>query len=114
MAECQAHPGNLVPGCRWCRAGITDDTKGRLVVRVADAVPGARTPSAVVEACAVCLRPVYVDRVATPDPPGEVLTLVCTMCAMENPDTRPQVITMMKAMLRLGSVLPPARKGQTA
>lgn len=110
MPECASHPGNLVPGCRWCRAGITDDTRGRLVVRTADMrdVPG---PGTVVEACAVCLRPVYVDRVATPDPPGESLALVCTVCALESPDTRPQVLRLLTAALRLGSVLPPAEKG---
>lgn len=111
MAECSIHPGNLAAGCRWCRAGIADDTRGRLVVRVADAVPGARTPWAVTEACAVCSHPVYVDRVATPDPPGETLTLACTVCALENPDTRPQVLGMMTAALRLGSALPPASGG---
>lgn len=84
------------------------------MIRVADAVPGARTPAAVVEACAVCLHAVYVDRVTIPDPPGETVTLVCTVCALENPDTRPQVINMVKATLRLRSVLPSAAKGQAA
>jgi hypothetical protein len=108
VAECSIHPGILAAGCRWCRAGITDDTQGRLVVRVADGLP---SPTSVIEACAVCREPVYVDRVATPDPPGEKLTLVCTVCSLENPDTRPQVLGMMTAALRLGSALPPASGG---
>lgn len=110
MPECPHHPGVLLAGaeCRWCRAGITDDTKGRLVICVADAAPWACTPTAVIEACAVCLRPAYVDRVTTPDPPGEALALVCVACALENPETRPQAIRMMTAAERLGSFLPPA------
>jgi hypothetical protein len=107
-SECPAHPGNLTPGCRWCRTGITDDTRGRLVVRVSDAAPGALTPAAVVEACAVCRQPVYVDRAATPDPPGETLTLVCTVCGLEDPGTREQVLSMMAVAARFGSALPPA------
>lgn len=109
MTECPAHPGITAEGCRWCRAGITDDTRGRLVVRVAD-MRAAPTPGAITDACAVCYRTVYVDRVATPDPPGEVLTLVCTVCAMENPETRPQAVSMMTASLRLAAVLPPAER----
>ena len=114
VPECPSHPGNQVPGCRWCRAGITDDTRGRLVMAVADAAPWARTPTACIEACAVCLRPAYVDRVGTPDPPGEVLTLVCVTCALEDPGSRPQALSMITAMARLGSVLPPAGKGRKA
>lgn len=112
MAECSVHPGNLLPGCRWCRAGISDDTRGRLVVRVSE-MRAEPTPGAIIEACAVCYRAVYVDRVATPDPPGDALTLVCTACAMENPDTRPQVLRMMTTALRLGNVLPPASRPGT-
>lgn len=109
MTECPSHPGNLVPGCRWCRAGITDDTKGRLVVRVADMhVPP--TPGAVIDVCAVCYRAVYVDRVATPDPPGETLTLVCTACGLEDPGTRGQVLGMMAVVARFGNALPPAER----
>jgi hypothetical protein len=108
VAECPSHPGSLLPGCRWCRAGITDDTQGRLVVRVSDGLP---SPTSVIEACAVCREPAYVNRISTPDPPGETLPLVCTECALENPDTRPQVLRIMTALLRIGSALPPASGG---
>ena len=71
---------------------------------------GEPTPGSVIDVCAVCYRAVYVDRVSTPDPPGDPLTLVCTTCSLENPGTRPQVLRMMTAAVRLGSVLPPADK----
>jgi hypothetical protein len=109
VPECRSHPGNLEPGCRWCRAGITDDTRGRLVTRVADMIT-APTLGAVMDVCAICCRAVFVDRVATPDPPDVILTLVCTVCAMKNPDTRPQVARLMMIAMRLGGALPPARK----
>lgn len=108
MAECSVHPWDLLPECRWCRAGMKDDTRVRLVVRVAE-MHGQPLPGTTVEACAVCQHAVFVDRVNSPDPRGLALPLVCIECAMEDPDGRRQVLNMMAAVARFGAVLPPAQ-----
>lgn len=81
--------------------------RARLVWRVADE-PSRRTPAAIVEACSRCSQPVFVDRVITPDPPGEQLVLVCVPCALADPEERDQVLRIWEAQQRLMSVLPPA------
>ena len=83
----------------------------RLVWRAADAV--ARTPAAVVEPCGRCGQPSLVDRLATPDPAGTVLPLVCVPCALADPEMRDDVLRTWKASAVLANALPPAfsRKG---
>jgi hypothetical protein len=87
----------------------TDSEALRLCWRAADRL-APPTPAAVVEACGRCGEPVLVDRVATPDPPGAPLPLLCVPCAYADPELRENVIRTWKAARRLASALPPASR----
>lgn len=76
--------------------GTPGKDRARLVWRVADE-PSQKTPTAIVEACSRCSQQVFVDRVITPDPPGERLALVCVPCALADPEGRDQVLRIWEA-----------------